>query len=190
MYRYTVGKRTFYQRGRTPNKNNVSLFLNGVLPLIESQGYTAHVVGRVLYDAANTIDLDIMLTGDIKDYKKLDELFHELYSYGFDTAEVILDLKWVSDVDTIGLDINGDPKHKNVDFVVIRHFKLISDTDNWEIEHISPDYTDVSDWLVRGNFLNYKPLTKSYQIESVKRHGRFKSVEAREFLKNIDNYLT
>ena len=190
MYQYTVGKKTFYRRGRTPNKNNVSIFLDGVLPFIENEGYRAYVVGRVLHDPSNTIDLDIMLTGDIQNYKKLDNLFHELYSYGFDTAEVILDLKWVSHIDTIGVDIDGNIYHNNVDFVIIRYFHLISDSESWEIEHKLPNYTNVSDWLVRGNFRNYKPLTKTHQIDFVKQHGHFKSLEAREFLKNIDIYLT
>lgn len=189
MFEYTVGKVKFTQGGQKPSKHNVKTFLEGVMPMIEQEGYQANVLGRTLYDAKNTVDFDLALTGTITDYDKLEQLFFDLYSYGYHSAKIILDLKWLSDLHTCELNSNKDPVHRDVDQIIIRYFCLLTDKVHRINEYGYPDWTRVSEWLVKSNYKDAGPLRKPHQIAHVKQHGGFKSVTAGEFLKNIDLYL-
>ena len=189
MFEYTVGKIKFTKRGYKPSKDNVKIFLEGVLPMIEQQGYQANILGRVLYDWTKTNDFDLALTGTITDYDKLEQLFFDLYSYSYNTAGIMLDLKWISDTNTCELDSNFEPVHRDVDEIIIRYFHLLTDTINRTNEYLPPSWTKVSEWLVKGNCQNNRPLVKLHHIEHVKQHGGFQSVTAREFLQNIDQYF-
>jgi hypothetical protein len=189
VFEYTVGKVKFTQGGQAPSKNNVKTFLEGALPMIERQGYQANVWGRTLYDAKNTVDFDLALTGTITDYNALEQLFYDLFSYGYLEARIILDLKWLSDMRICELNSNGEPVFQNVDKIIIRYCRLLTDKVNRKDEYVYPKWTRVSEWLVKSNYKDSEPLSKPHQIAHVKQHGRFQSVPAREFLKNIDLYL-
>jgi len=189
VFKFTVGKLIFNQRGHKPSKHNVTKFLEGALPMIEQQGYQANVWGRVLNDAKSTLDFDLALTGSISDYNALEQLFFDLYSYGYNVAGIVLDLKWLSDMNICELDHNLEPVYRNVDKIIIRHFHLVSDKTNRIDEFLPPTWIPVSEWLVRGNCQDSRTLKKSHHVEHVKQHGGFQSVAAREFLQNIDLYL-
>jgi hypothetical protein len=189
-YSFQVGKLIFTQSGSKPNKKNVTTFLEGTLPLIEQQGYQAHVIGKVLSNAADTVDFDMALTGKITNYDKLEQLFYDLYSYGYNTAKIILDLSWKSSLNRFRLDANGILQQQPVEFITIKYFRLITDTIDRVNEYTSPKYKPVSEWLVMGNYINQPMPTKLNQIEEIKKYGDFQHVDAREFLQNIDKYLT
>ena len=157
--------------------------------MIEQEGYQANVLGRTLYDAKNTVDFDLALTGTITDYDKLEQLFFDLYSYGYLEARIILDLKWLSDLRICELNNNGEPVFRNVDKIIIRYCRLLTDKVDRINEYGYPKWTGVSEWLVKSNYKDTEPLSKPHQIAHVKQHGGFQSVIAGEFLKNIDLYL-
>jgi len=189
-YSFQVGKIVFTQGGYRPNKKNVTTFLEGVLPIIEKEGYQAYIIGRVLSNAKNTIDFDMALTGKITDYNKLEQLFYDLYSYGYLTAKIILDLKWLADINVVELDSAGQIQFNDVDYVMIKYFRLITD-DIYRVDQVtSKKHTPVTEWLVMRNQKDNPPLAKPHQIEEVKKYGSFLHVPAREFLQDIDKYLT
>ena len=189
-YSYQVGKIVFTQGGYRPNKKNVTTFLEGVLPIIEKEGYQAYIIGNVLSNAKNTVDFDMALTGKITDYNKLEQLFYDLYSYGYLTAKIILDLKWLADINVVKLDSAGEIQFNHVDYIMIKYFRLITNDIDRVDQRTSAKFTPVTEWLVMGNQKNNAPLTKLNQIEEVKKYGSFLHVPAREFLQDIDKYLT
>ena len=175
---------------RPPGRDNVTDFLNQVLPLITNEGYTAWIHGRTLYDYKATLDLDLALTGPVNNIEKLESLFYELYHVAWVDCRLILDLKWLSEAHTCELDENQEPKHRDVDFYMFAYHRLDSDQRSWETTKGPPFYSPISKDLVKANWSVVLPApAKPHQIAEVKRHGRFQFIPASKFLTDIDSYM-
>jgi SAM-dependent methyltransferase len=192
LYSWQVGDRIYTKQGRRPYRKNITAFLERALPLIAAENYTAIVTGRVLYDIKNTKDFDMWLQGPITDYKKLEQLLLNLFDIAYNHAELIIDVKWSSTKSGIIMDPEHGIINRNAEHISLSYSELINPVGNsWIIDRRNhPNYTPVSDWLVRSNFNSLPNKFKPHQIEYVKRHGGIKTVPVEEFVKNLDQYLT
>lgn len=63
------------------------------------EDYEFHVIGGVLYDIDNTWDVDISITGNIKNFKVLGNLLKHARQLGFDKYNLFIDIFWYSSID-------------------------------------------------------------------------------------------
>jgi SAM-dependent methyltransferase len=191
LYSWQVGDRIYTKQGRRPYRKNITAFLDLALPLIAAENYTAIVTGRVLYDIKSTKDFDMWLQGPVADYKKLEQLLLNLFDIAYNHAELIIDVKWSSTKSGIIMDPEHGIINRNAEHISLSYSELINPAGNsWVIDRRNhPNYTPVSDWLVRSNFNSLPNKFKPHQIEYVKRHGGIKTVPVEEFVKNLDFYL-
>lgn len=62
------------------------------------EDYDFHVVGGALYDIENTWDVDVAITGNIKNFVVLGELIKKGRQMGFDEFNIFVDLFWYESI--------------------------------------------------------------------------------------------
>ena len=188
MISVTAGKVVVKDKPRQrPTRETVKNFLSANIDLIESYGYSAYIGGSAAYDFDNAADLDFYLTGLIRDYQQLEDLFHYLYEYVLNHCGFLLDLKWVAGLESV-VDWNGDPVSANIDFIQISEYTYINDDEKINMQFKGdaiPDTKKVSRWLIQGNWDNGGVLRKPKQLEYFKKHKTLPKIPAREFLKSL-----
>lgn len=63
------------------------------------EDYDFHIIGGVLYDMDNTWDVDISVTGVVKDFKVLGDLLKHARSLGHNKYKLFVDMFWYSSID-------------------------------------------------------------------------------------------
>jgi hypothetical protein len=143
-----------------------------------------------VYDAENATDFDLSLEGSISDYRKLENLFLNLYDIGYKQANLTVDIKWCEP----NYGVYMDPLHgmlaNESKVITMSYYELKSPTrSSWVIDRRnSPQYKRVSEWLVESTVTAVGTM-KSHQIEFVRQHGFQKKVLAEDFIKNLDDYV-
>jgi hypothetical protein len=185
-----IGNRTYNKPAQRPNHKNVTEFLTRALPLINAEKYKAMVVGRVVYDAEKANDFDLSLEGSITDYRKLENLFFNLYDIGYKQADLKVDIKWCEPNYGVYMDPVQGMMVNETKVVTVSYYNFKTKTGSgWIIDRRNqPVYKEVSEWLVESTVTAVGKM-KPHQIEFVRQHGFQKKVPAEDFMKNLDSYL-
>ena len=187
---FHMGDRTYNKPGKRPNRKNITEFLTHALPLIDKEKYKAMIVGRVVYDAENANDFDLSLEGSISDYKKLENLFLNLYDIGYKQTNLAVDIKWCEPNYGVYMDPLYGMLANESKVITMSYYELKNPTrSSWIIDRRnSPQYKRVSEWLVEST-VTAVGVMKPHQIEFVRQHGFQKKVLAEDFIKNLDDYI-
>jgi len=188
MIRITVGKVVVYDKPRQqPSVETVKNFLSSNIDLIELYGYSAYIGGSMAYDFENAEDMDMYLTGHIRDLQELEDLFHHLYEFVLNHCGFHLDLKWVAGLESV-VDWNGTPVTTDIDFIQPANYGYVNTDEkiniDWKGETV-PDTKKVTEYLLRGNWDNGHLIRKQKQLDYWAKHKTFPKIPAREFLNSL-----
>jgi hypothetical protein len=188
-----VGNLKINNEGNSPNKENVKIFLHYAIEKVENIGLSSFVWGRVLTDWKLSKDFDYVVTGNISDYDKLENLFFDLYDYAYNKINLKLDFQWLSNLNIVEINDMSEINYKDVDYIIEKYFeRKINDRISFFNSSNNEIYTSVSKWLVKSNKNKNKIKSwerKQHQEESIRKHNGYLNVPALEFLTNIDDYF-
>jgi hypothetical protein len=180
----------FYQRGRVttatpwtrPSPDKIVKFSKIALPLIARQNLQGWATGACLFDTSTTWDFDLWFTGPLGNLQRLEDFMHELYDIALNQINLLIDLKWVSDIKTVQRDPILGYINRSVEFIEIGYGKKTGTTSDFELDQrtIPRYYTPITEWLVKGNFAD-RPVQPTH-LHKIQPDGQFKIISLQEYI--------
>ena len=179
----------YYQRGTVatatpwgnPTREKIRTWTAHMAP--HFTGYTPVVVGRCLYDIANTRDFDIAFTGAIADFDALRDLLNLSIAVGFE-LDMLVDPKWINNTMTATYN-NNRISIADTTFVFLDYYEEDNGLGSKIIRNyaLNPKYTVVSPGLVSSTYAKITSRLKPHQEDHLRQHGCFLHKPLVSFLK-------
>lgn len=194
----------FYQRGNVttnkiwgrPTYAKLRSFLEDIISTTDIlDHYQLYLMGGILYSYWGTWDVDICLTGEIRDYRRLEMYMDLMYDISLNQYEMLIDAQWLEiPLPQVSFQELISPNFKNYTLEYVKTtyiIKQIGEEKSFFDLRNRNDVKVLTEFLVKGKHGEY-PITKQKLVDRILGYPDKllrSNMNVVEFLDNNEDYF-